>query len=43
MAAAFEEAEKSVMLVAFKAISSCTQFALDRFSQNSKAMNNGAT
>ncbi|MGD6851873.1 MAG: hypothetical protein ACQCN6_07440 [Candidatus Bathyarchaeia archaeon] len=36
MASALEGAATSVMLTAFKAISVCTTFALDRFSQNSK-------
>jgi hypothetical protein len=38
--ATLEKAEASVMLAAFKAISTCTSLALDRFNPNSKATNN---
>ena len=39
-ATALEEAGGAAMMAAFKAISLCTSFALDRYSPNSKAMNN---
>jgi hypothetical protein len=42
MAAALEETEKSVLLASFKAISLCTLFALQRFSQDNETINNGA-
>ncbi len=40
-AAILDAAETSVVLAAFKAISSCTSFALDRIYPNSKTLNNG--